>query len=107
MSERLARLCRDVPSTPRRGSTVKHGIACRRDFATNRIPAMAAMARGTVPAVLRLRAPRGRYWMWIVAGPVALVRRFAFMLLSLRCMQGVIELRTGSYLDTVALLQKP
>jgi SAM-dependent methyltransferase len=62
---------------------------------------------GTVLAAVRLRAPRGRPWMWIVAGPAALLRKFTLTLLSLRCMKSVIELRTGLYLDTVALLQKP
>jgi SAM-dependent methyltransferase len=61
---------------------------------------------GTVLAAVRLRAPRGRPWLWIVAGPVALLRKFILLLLSLRWMKGVIELRTGLYLDTVALLQK-
>lgn len=61
---------------------------------------------GTVLAATRLRAPRGRPWMWVIAGPLALVRKLALALLSQRWLKGAVELRTGLYLNTVALLEK-
>lgn len=62
---------------------------------------------GTVLAAVRLRAPRGRPWMWLVAGPLALLRKAALVWLNLRCLKRVVELRTGLYLSTLAVLEKP
>lgn len=62
---------------------------------------------GTVLAAVRLRAPRGRPWMWLIAGPVALVRKLTLALLSRRFMKQVIDLRTALYLNTVAVFEKP
>jgi SAM-dependent methyltransferase len=61
---------------------------------------------GTVLAAVRLRAPRSRPWMWLLAGPAALLRKLTLTLLSQRWMKGIIELRTGLYLNTVAVLEK-
>lgn len=61
---------------------------------------------GTVLAAVRLRAPRGAPWMWLVAGPVALLRKLTLAMLSCSWMRNVIELRTGLYLSTVALFEK-
>lgn len=61
---------------------------------------------GTVLAATRLRAPRGRPWMWLIAGPIALLRKLALLMLGQRWMKGAVELRTGLYLNTVALLEK-
>lgn len=62
---------------------------------------------GTVLAAVRLRAPRKRPWMWLIAGPVSLLRKATLALLGTRWMNGVIELNTGLYLSTVALFEKP
>lgn len=62
---------------------------------------------GTVLAAVRLRAPRGRPWMWLIAGPAALARKLTLALLSRRFMKQVIELRTALYLNTVAVFEKP
>lgn len=62
---------------------------------------------GTVLAAVRLRAPPGRPWMWLIAGPVALVRKLTLALLSRRFMKQVIDLRTALYLNTVAVFEKP
>lgn len=61
---------------------------------------------GTVLAAVRLRAPRHAPWMWIIAGPVALLRKLTLALLSRSWMKKVIELRTGLYLSTVAVFEK-
>jgi SAM-dependent methyltransferase len=61
---------------------------------------------GTVLAATRLRAPRGRPWLWIAAGPLSLLRKAVLGLLAQRWMRSVVELRTGLYLNTVALLRK-
>ena len=61
---------------------------------------------GTVLAAVRLRAPRGRPWMWLIAGPAALLRKFALALLNQRWMKAVIELRTGLYLNTIAVFER-
>jgi SAM-dependent methyltransferase len=61
---------------------------------------------GTVLAAVRLRAPRNAPWMWIVAGPVALLRKLVLALMSRGWMKKVVELRTGLYLSTVALFEK-
>jgi SAM-dependent methyltransferase len=61
---------------------------------------------GTVLAAVRLRAPRGRPWMWLVAGPVALLRKIVLVLLNQRWMKAVIELRTGLYLNTIAVFER-
>jgi len=62
---------------------------------------------GTVLAAVRLRAPPGRPWLWLVAGPVALLRKLTLALLSQRFMKQWVELRTGLYLSTVAVFEKP
>jgi SAM-dependent methyltransferase len=62
---------------------------------------------GTVLAAVRLRAPRKRPWMWIIAGPAALLRKLLLALLSTRWVKGVVELKTGLYLSTAALFEKP
>lgn len=62
---------------------------------------------GTVLAAVRLRAPAGRPWMWLVAGPLALLRKLTLALLSRRFMRQGVELRTGLYLSTVAVFEKP
>lgn len=62
---------------------------------------------GTVLAAVRLRAPRGRPWMWLIAGPVALMRKLTLALLSRHFMKQAIELRTALYLNTVAVFEKP
>jgi SAM-dependent methyltransferase len=61
---------------------------------------------GTVLAAVRLRAPRGRPWMWIIAGPTALLRKLTLMLLRCSWMKKVVDLRTGLYLSTIALFEK-
>jgi SAM-dependent methyltransferase len=61
---------------------------------------------GTVLAAVRLRAPRGRPWMWLVAGPAALARKLALALLNQRWMKAVIELRTGLYLNTIGVFER-
>lgn len=61
---------------------------------------------GTVLAAVRLRAPRNAPWMWIIAGPVALLRKLTLALLSRSWMKQAVELRTGLYLSTVALFEK-
>jgi SAM-dependent methyltransferase len=61
---------------------------------------------GTVLAAVRLRAPRGRPWMWLLAGPAALLRKFVLTLLNQRWMKSVIELRTGLYLNTIAVFER-
>jgi len=62
---------------------------------------------GTVLAAVKLRAPRSRPWMWLIAGPVSLLRKLTLRLLRCRWMKGVIELRTGLYLSTIGVLEKP
>ncbi len=62
---------------------------------------------GTVLAAIRVRAPRGRPWMWLIAAPLALVRKLTLALLARRWLRGLVELRTGLYLSTIAVLQKP
>jgi 2-polyprenyl-3-methyl-5-hydroxy-6-metoxy-1,4-benzoquinol methylase len=62
---------------------------------------------GTVLAAVRLHAPEGRPWMWLVAGPAALIRKAVLALLGARWMKHVITLRTGLYLNTVAVFEKP
>lgn len=62
---------------------------------------------GTVLAAVRLRAPPGRPWMWIIAGPAALFRKMVLALLGCRAMKQVIHLRTALYLNTVAVFEKP
>ena len=61
---------------------------------------------GTVRATVRVRAPSGRPWMWILAGPLALLRKLTLALLSRHWMKALIELRTGLYLSTVAVFEK-
>jgi SAM-dependent methyltransferase len=61
---------------------------------------------GTVLAAVRLRAPRGRPWMWLVAGPAALLRKLALTMLNQRWMKAFIELRTGLYLNTIAVFER-
>jgi SAM-dependent methyltransferase len=61
---------------------------------------------GTVLAAVRLRAPRGRPWMWLVAGPAALLRKIVLALLNQRWMKAVIELRTGLYLNTIGVFER-
>jgi SAM-dependent methyltransferase len=61
---------------------------------------------GTVLAAVKLRAPRGRPWMWLIAGPASLLRKLTLMLLSVPALKAVVELRTGLYLSTVGLLEK-
>ena len=56
---------------------------------------------------MRLKAPRGRPWMWLVAGPCALLRKLVLALLGCRFMKNLIDLRTGLYLSTVAVFEKP
>lgn len=62
---------------------------------------------GTVLAAVRLRAPEGRPWMWLVAGPASLIRKAVLALLAARWMKQLITLRTGLYLNTVAVFEKP
>lgn len=62
---------------------------------------------GTVLAAVRLRAPPGRPWMWLVAGPLALARKLTLALLGRRFSKQIIELRTTLYLSTVAVFEKP
>lgn len=62
---------------------------------------------GTVLAAVRLRAPEGRPWMWLVAGPASLLRKVVLALLGARWMKQFITLRTGLYLNTVAIFEKP
>jgi SAM-dependent methyltransferase len=61
---------------------------------------------GTVLAAVRLRAPRGRPWMWLVAGPAALLRKFVLVVLNQRWMKAVMDLRTGLYLNTIAVFER-
>lgn len=61
---------------------------------------------GTVLAAVRLRAPRGQPWMWLIAGPFALARKLTLALLSRRSIRRMIELRTALYLSTVAVFEK-
>jgi SAM-dependent methyltransferase len=61
---------------------------------------------GTVLAAVRLRAPRGQPWMWVIAGPAALLRKLMLALLNQRWMKAVIELRTGLYLNTIAVFER-
>jgi SAM-dependent methyltransferase len=61
---------------------------------------------GTVLAAVRLRAPRGRPWMWLIAGPMALMRKLMLTLLGMRFLKHVVELRTGLYLNTLAVFEK-
>ena len=61
---------------------------------------------GTVLAAVRLRAPNGRPWMWLLAGPAALLRKLVLALLGCRWMKGVMELRTDLYLNTIAIFEK-
>lgn len=61
---------------------------------------------GTVLAAVRLRAPSRTPWMWIIAGPVALLRKLILALLSRSWMKKIVELRTGLYLSTIALFEK-
>ena len=61
---------------------------------------------GTVLAAVKLRAPQGRPWMWLIAGPVALLRKLTLRLLRVPALKTVVELRTGLYLSTVGLLEK-
>jgi SAM-dependent methyltransferase len=62
---------------------------------------------GTVLAAVRLGAPEGRPWTWLVAGPAALIRKAVLALLGAHWMKHVITLRTGLYLNTVAVFEKP
>lgn len=62
---------------------------------------------GTVLAAVRMKVPKGRPWMWLLAGPAMLVRKITLILLNKRWMKGIVELRTGLYLDTLALFEKP
>lgn len=62
---------------------------------------------GTVLAAVRMKVPKGRPWMWLLAGPAMLLRKIVLILLTQRWMKSIVELRTGLYLDTVALFEKP
>lgn len=62
---------------------------------------------GTVLAAIRARAPRRRPWMWLIAGPIALLRKLTLALLYVRPMKVAVELQTSLYLNTIALFKKP
>ncbi len=61
---------------------------------------------GTVLAAVRITAPRKQPWMWLIAGPLSLIRKLALAILSLRPVRHVLNLPTRLYLSTVAVLEK-
>lgn len=62
---------------------------------------------GTVLAMTRVRAPRGRPWAWPLVLPFALMRRLALAALRFRELRAVVALETPLYLSTIAVIEKP
>jgi SAM-dependent methyltransferase len=62
---------------------------------------------GTVLAAVRVTAPRSQPWMWLIAGPLSLVRKLALAALSLSFIRRVLPLETSLYLNTLAVFEKP
>jgi SAM-dependent methyltransferase len=62
---------------------------------------------GTVLAAVRVTAPRSQPWMWLIAGPLSLLRKLALAALSLSFIRRVLPLNTSLYLNTLAVFEKP
>jgi SAM-dependent methyltransferase len=62
---------------------------------------------GTVLAAVRVTAPRSQPWMWLIAGPLSLVRKLALAVMSLSFIRRVLPLETSLYLNTLAVFEKP
>lgn len=61
---------------------------------------------GTVLAAVRITAPRSQPWMWLIAGPLSLLRKLALAMLSLSFIRSVLPLQSPLYLNTLAVFEK-
>jgi SAM-dependent methyltransferase len=62
---------------------------------------------GTVLAAVRVQAPSGQPWLWVLAGPLSLIRKLALAVLSIRFTRHLLALPTPLYLSTLAVFEKP
>jgi SAM-dependent methyltransferase len=62
---------------------------------------------GTVLAAVRVRAPARQPWLWLLAAPLSLLRKFTLAFLGGRIARALIEMPTPLYLNTIAVFEKP
>ena len=61
---------------------------------------------GTVLAAVRVTAPKNQPWMWMLAGPLSLLRKLALAVLFMKPMRKILRLPTPLYLSTIAVFEK-